>query len=706
LYYTGLHTDMNYLISFYKFFSGNGRNLYYDTPHAKLVVNLNTVWLVTYLNLVISNICIFIFLPDAGNYYYLLTLVTHILFWVAFFLTRLGGFVIARHVFLIVTYGMLYSYDHYLGGASLTSLYYIAFLPTAFKIFPSKKYWTVIIAYAIIPLLLLLLSNLVTYNMVVFPVQQTHVVLQVRIMNIILAFAMAINYVVYNVILGAAAQRKLYKQGVNLQTTLNNAVGAIWSIDKHYKITAVNESFKIFVEKVFKRAGLKIGVNIKDIVFSDIVPRYMQQHYIDALNGKEVFEEVSFDSRYYEVKAVPVYGLNGEIIGATFSSRDITRRKKTDVELREATMAKTRFLSNMSHEIRTPLNGIVGISGILLDEEYLPSQHENLQVLNNLSQHTLQLINNILDLSKIDAGKAEVDNARFNLQLLLNKLYSIFDKTARLKKIDFSIAVNGSADIYVKGDEVKLSQVLINLLGNAIKFTEKGFVTLKVDVAQDDTHYNLRFKVADSGIGIKKEDQQKIFESFTQADHDTTRKFGGTGLGITISEKILELMQSRLQLQSESGKGAEFWFDIKLAKSSIEPVKKRGAAATIDYALPGIKILVAEDNPVNQMVAKRFLQKWQASVIVTENGKEALYAASRDTYDLILMDLDMPVMDGYESAAAIKKINPTVPIVALTAAAFDDMHNYLSKKGFNEVVQKPFMPDDLYRKIASLIQKS
>jgi CheY-like chemotaxis protein len=260
--------------------------------------------------------------------------------------------------------------------------------------------------------------------------------------------------------------------------------------------------------------------------------------------------------------------------------------------------------------------------------------------------------------------------------------------------------------VYVKGDEVKLNQVLFNLIGNAVKFTEEGTIHLHVTVAASPLPTGkipVKFLVEDTGIGIKKEDQEKIFESFTQADSLTTRKFGGTGLGITISEKLLNLMQSGLKLESEYGKGSRFWFTVELDASSYEPVVKKEMKPG-HYELSDVNILMAEDNRINQMVAKKLLEKWKARVTVTENGVEAFDAAIAGDYDVILMDLDMPVMDGYESVAKIRAHKPGALIIALTAAAFDDMDIHLRRKGFNDVIQKPFKPHDLYIKISSLIE--
>jgi CheY-like chemotaxis protein len=319
----------------------------------------------------------------------------------------------------------------------------------------------------------------------------------------------------------------------------------------------------------------------------------------------------------------------------------------------------------------------------------------------------VQLVNNILDFAKIEAGKASLDSKRFNVKKFIKKINAVFITSTKLKGIGFKTTISGNDDIYIKGDEVSLSQVLINLIGNAIKFTEHGTVELKIDIddAKEAPHHILKFSVIDSGIGIKKEHFSKIFEGFNQADQKTTRKYGGTGLGLSISDKILRLMNSQLKLESEFGKGSCFYFSVCLEKSSyIRHIKSIPAETIKNRILPNIKILLAEDNVINQLVATKILEKWQTRVTVVDNGLNALQAAKENDFDIILMDLDMPVMDGYESLSLIKAIKPQIPIIALTAASFDDMDNFLQKKGFNGVVQKPFVKDNLFYSIMNLVE--
>ncbi|MBL7727932.1 MAG: response regulator, partial [Dinghuibacter sp.] len=326
------------------------------------------------------------------------------------------------------------------------------------------------------------------------------------------------------------------------------------------------------------------------------------------------------------------------------------------------------------------------------------------------SQHTLQLINNILDYSKLEAGKSALDEVRFNLKTLVSRLQSIFEVTARLKKIELVTEIKGSADIFLKGDYTKLSQVLINLLSNAVKFTEKGYIKLQVHI-HDKPESDLAqvgFCVADTGIGIPEKSMHLIFESFSQADVDITRRFGGTGLGLTISEKILNLMNAKLQVNSKEGRGSEFSFEVKLKKSSpgdqsVQPQQPENKQLE---PIPGVKILLAEDNIINQRVAGRIMEKWGATVVVAANGAEAVAHFDSGSFDMVLMDLDMPIMDGYEATSVIRGKSSRVPIIALTAAIFDNMEEYLVKKGFTGVVQKPFMPRELHQTIKKNCDKT
>jgi signal transduction histidine kinase/CheY-like chemotaxis protein len=702
------------MLKLYQLIRQNGCKHLHNKVAIRQVVYLNLIWMFSYLTIVLNNIAALFIFQSYYSFIIISSLTAQLLLWMVFLLVRHNNSVVARPLFLIIIYSTITWFGFFYGKFSYTSLFYFAFVPSALNIFSLKKNRLFVVIFLLMPLVLVLFSELYGYKNFSPYTWPVAIVDQMRIINIIVSFMLFVLYAAYIILNSGYKQNKLITQSTSLQTTLDNAVGAIWSIDTEYNLLTINKSFAEFTKNELGLTDVKVDVNIKEFISSPSGVLHFQDYYKRVLSGDSLFENFSFRERVYELKATPIVDENDNaIIGATFTCRDVTSRVAAEQLLvqakqkaEEASFAKERFLSNMSHELRTPLNGIVGVTNIMLDEKYLPEQERHFETLKNLSEHTLGVVNNILDLSKIDAEKAALSNSRFNLILFIKKLQSIFENTAKLKKIDFAIEVIGGADIFLMGDEIKLSQVLINLIGNSIKFTEKGFTKLVITIHEDIGHgefYKLHFAVTDSGIGIHKKHQEKIFESFTQADANTTRRFGGSGLGITISDKILQMMQSKLYVESELGKGSTFWFEVQLKKSSFVPQNKIIIKSTGTYSLPGTNILLAEDNKINQMVAKRFLEKWNAKVTVVDNGKAAMDAAMAGKYDIILMDLDMPVMDGYQATALIKETHPDMPIIALTAASFDDMQEYLIKKGFVDVVQKPFMPDELYKKISSIL---
>ncbi|TAH04088.1 MAG: response regulator [Sphingobacteriales bacterium] len=390
---------------------------------------------------------------------------------------------------------------------------------------------------------------------------------------------------------------------------------------------------------------------------------------------------------------------------------DITATKQARADLEKAkekaenaVLARTKFVSNMSHELRTPLNGIIGSTNLLLQNNWLPDQKQYFDILKYSSEHMLGLINDILDFSKIEAGKMELEKTGFSLNSLMNKLHTLF--AGQFEKKGLTLTVNADEqlkELSFYGDPTRLNQVLTNLISNALKFTTSGGVSLIVkQITRNSNACSLKFMVKDTGIGIPKEKQHHIFESFAQADTATTRKFGGTGLGLSISAKIIELHGGQLQVESVHGEGSTFFFTIQLDFDYKRTSYLNEEVVRELRSLKGMKVLVAEDNPINMLIAKAVLEKWGIEVTEAVNGKEALdmYLSGEKVFDLVLADLEMPIMDGYELLHSLRTYTKDLPIITFTAALFENMQAHLINKGFTDYIQKPFRPEDLHRKLA------
>ncbi len=366
--------------------------------------------------------------------------------------------------------------------------------------------------------------------------------------------------------------------------------------------------------------------------------------------------------------------------------------------------AKEQFLSTMSHEIRTPMNAVIGMTHLLMQENPKPEQVENLKTLQFSAENLLVLINDILDYNKIESGMVSFECIPFNLVGLLESIRFSLGFKAEEKHIGFDIRLAGPLPPVLLGDPVRLGQILANLVSNAIKFTEKGGVTLEAALKLDDgENVLLDFAVTDTGIGIKAEKLAYIFDRFTQAESDTTRKYGGTGLGLAITKRLLEMQGSQIGVDSRPGEGSRFYFTLSFRKGDkAGPIRDNYAHTTTARLLDQVRLLLVEDNEINRKVATKFLNKWGIQPDYAHNGVQAIEKINERQYDLILMDLQMPEMDGYEAARVIRetKTRESIPIIALTASAMHDVAQKIFDAGMNDFIMKPFHPDDLYQKIA------
>jgi len=381
----------------------------------------------------------------------------------------------------------------------------------------------------------------------------------------------------------------------------------------------------------------------------------------------------------------------------------VEHRKKLEVELiharedaESALEARKIFLANMSHEIRTPINAIIGMSSVLSESGLTENQMDYLNAIQASSEGLMVIVNDILDISKLESGKFRLEELTFDLDDIVTPLMRSMSLKAHEKGIALTLEKDMRISRHLLGDPTRITQVLTNLISNAIKFTNKGHVKLEIQVVEENSQgQTLRFNVIDTGIGIDQEQIDKIFEQFTQADTSITRKYGGTGLGLSISRNLVEMMGGALEVSSKKGEGSVFGFTISFKRSSKK--SKQVLDSHIVKDLRGLRVLVVEDNDLNRFLAITLLQKWNAVVDTAVNGLEALERLQKGAYDIVLMDLQMPEMDGFQAVEAIRnKMNLSTPVVALTAnALFSEKERCLSS-GMNDYMSKPYKPEQLY----------
>lgn len=523
------------------------------------------------------------------------------------------------------------------------------------------------------------------------------------------------------------AIRKAQDEIKRLSYILNKTNNAITIANINGRIEWVNEGFVELTQYTINdvlgtsaemlRKENTSGLSKDSKYFKKVIQQKKPVHY-EARNIKK-------DGTPYWVYTTlsPIVNDSGDVIKVVSIDSDITKIKEAEQQLikaknlaEDSARSKENFLANMSHEIRTPMNAIMGMVQLLNKTRLSKTQREYITSINYAGDNLIGIINDILDISKIESKKIELEQIDFNLHKVISELQKTYIYRAQEQSIDLFIEIDDNIPRGLKGDPLRLNQVLTNLVGNAIKFTEKGSVTIKAELLRQRTDKSLvRLAVSDTGIGISAKNIDKIFKPFTQADSNTTRKYGGSGLGLTIVKHIVELYKSKLNIISAPKKGTTFEFDIWFNHASKESSKKKtvksnGDSTQMRKMLNQKKVLLVEDNELNQMVATSFLKNLGLKIDVVENGKLAVDKLTDSNYDLVLMDIQMPEMDGYQATKHIRtklnNDNTDVPILAMTAHAFKGEFEKCINAGMNDYISKPIKKDLLIEKIVALINNN
>jgi CheY-like chemotaxis protein/nitrogen-specific signal transduction histidine kinase/tetratricopeptide (TPR) repeat protein len=398
--------------------------------------------------------------------------------------------------------------------------------------------------------------------------------------------------------------------------------------------------------------------------------------------------------KYIDCIGEAIKDAQGNVIGLKGTDQDVTLQKLAD-------LAKSEFLSSMSHEIRTPINGVIGIANLLQEEKLTPVQQDYVHTLKFSAQHLSSIVSDILDFSKIESGNLIFEKLPFNLQEIASNVFKLFENKAWEKQLRYEFKPDPKITNLLSGDYVRLSQVLSNLLSNAIKFTERGFVEFAYYL-KEETGQSIRvlFTIRDSGIGIASELTDRIFDNFSQADASISRKYGGTGLGLTISKKLVEQQGGKISVESQLGVGSVFTVELVFATVPVSTNTEAAPNAQAKPDLDGMRILVAEDNPVNVLVLTPLLKRWGAEYTVVGDGLEALECMKQADFDVVIMDIQMPNMDGREAMLEIRKMTDArkrnIPIIAFTAEASIESQQELLRLGFDDCLTKPFQPEKVY----------
>lgn len=707
------------LFKYFQFINSAGTQYATESVNKKRIRLVNQVLHIAFLASLIFAIIYFV---TAYYFFTILTLLTSLLFFCTYIINIKGHFHFSRIFMFIIALTSIFISASLTGRDLNLQLYLFPILAGVFAVFSTKE--KALMFFVIFVILSTYISlEIFNYEFLLFLNVPVIVHTWIANLNLFIALFITALVVYHSHIENLNYEKQLLRERNQLNATISNTHESIWFLDKNYKLILYNSIFENWIERAFNEK-IKPGQNIIELakkydkevsvfwkkIYDQVFQQGKSYNFEQKMNIGDKFSIIA------EFSLNPVLE-NKQVVGISAFGRDITTRYNMEKQLikarhsaEQASLAKSKFLSNMSHELRTPVNGIYGLAQLLLKKTLNEDIKTDLTNISDSAEFLVQLIDNVLDYSAIDSGNLKLEIKEFKLTELIRNIKNEFLPKFIEKGIEFSVDMKPDLPPVLLGDVKRVGMIIEKLLDNALKFTHQGFVKVLIDEKQrTQNSVTLNISVEDSGIGIAKNKKNIIFDAFSLIDNETTRSYSSSGLGLAIFKKILEAHNGSFYLESTLGKGSVFGFEITLKIKAAENDDKNIFNQFIDNIdISDKHILIVDDNNINILVAKKMIEQIKANVTTAENGAIALEKINTQDFDLILLDLHMPVMDGFEVAKNVrnqKNSKSGVPIVAISADVLPETKIKATNAGMNDFIEKPYSFEYLTGMVFKYIKK-